>query len=97
MLKKTTPGDLLKVKCKTHGPDWFIAGIDFPAGEPLPDPKKWKCPRCRVVETGKRQVGEGFIDSRGVAYVVGVDGNLRHVDKLKDHQANRIRARRGKK
>ncbi len=56
---RTTPGDLLKVKCKVHGTQVFIAGIDFPSGTPAP---KLKCPHCREVAVGKAKVGTFQMD-----------------------------------
>lgn len=91
---KTTPGDLLKVKCKVHGRQTLIAGVDFPAGTPF---SEIECSHCRTVESGEKKVGTGFIDSRGVPYIVDIHGNLRHAEKLKDHQSQRIMKRKESK
>jgi hypothetical protein len=87
---KTTPGDIQIVKCKTHGAVAFIAGIHFSVDEVPPS----ECPHCRHVETGKWQVGQGFIDSKGVAYIVDIFGNIRQWDKLTEVQKERIQGRK---
>lgn len=83
-------GDVCSVRCPTHGTLQLIAGIHFPAGEAAPT----DCPFCRLMMSGKRMCGEGYIDHSGVAYVVDIHGNLRKLSKLTDQQAERIKGRR---
>lgn len=82
--------NVCSVRCPTHGLIHLISGIHFPSGEAAPS----DCPFCRLMRSGKKMCGEGYIDHSGVAYVVDVHGNLRKLSKLKPHQTERIKGRR---
>lgn len=87
-----TNGEIAKIKCKTHGKHAFVAGVDFPTDlvKPLP------CPYCqRTMAAGRKSmVGEGYIDDRGVAYIVDERGTLRKLQNVSETRAERIRLRR---
>ena len=86
-----TPGDVVQIKCKTHGETQLIAGIHFSINEPAPE----ECPFClRTMLTGKNLCGEGYIDERGVAYIVDIQGNLRKLQGLSPQQQERIKEKR---
>lgn len=70
------------VTCKTHGT------------QVLDDPESTgPCPYCRDPMT--ELVGQGFRDSRGVAYVRTPNGSLRKLDDLKQHQIDEITEKGG--
>lgn len=86
-----TPGDVVRVKCKVHGETQLIAGIHFSIKEPRPE----GCPFClRKMLTGRNLCGEGYIDEKGVAYIVDIQGNLRKLQNLSLEQKERIKERR---
>lgn len=81
--------EAVTVRCKTHGTHNLKIPKDFPPEMVL------GCPYClRTMTSGKSHCGEGFVDERGVAYVVDVHGNIRHLDRLTDAQKRRIIGRR---
>ncbi len=90
--KNLTPGDIVKVNCKTHGKQAFIAGVHVPLDiqEPVP------CPYClRPMIAGKKYlVGEGYIDTKGVAYIVDERGSLRKLQSVSEKRAQVIQGRR---
>lgn len=90
--KDLTPGDVVKVNCKTHGKQAYIAGVHVPLDiqEPV------ACPYClRPMIAGKRYlVGEGYIDTRGVAYIVDEHGSLRKLQGISEKRAKVIQGRR---
>ena len=89
----STRGDAGFVLCSTHGRQDFVAGFNAPVSK---EPQLISCPFCRVNLSGKGNIGEGFFDSKGVAYVVDVSGNYRVLSRLNEFQKKRIQEERKK-
>lgn len=80
-------GDVVSVRCKVHGNQRLVKGADIP----LESETRPSCPYCQQVATGPLMCGTGWIDQRGVQYIVDEQGRIRHFEKLSEVQAERIR------
>ncbi len=79
-------GNVVSVRCKTHGNRKLIAGTDFSVESEIPP----SCPFCRVTLTGPLMCGTSWSDLKGVRYVVDEQGRIRHFSKLSEAEAERI-------
>ena len=85
-------GDVGSVLCPTHGRQSFVAGFNAPVSK---EPQLISCPFCLPTNpSGEIKVGDSFMDSKGVLYVVGVHGNYRIASKLTGTERKRLRERR---
>lgn len=81
---------IVNVSCKLHGDVPIVLALDSNV-----PPRALSCPYClRTMRGGKQMCGEGYLDTRGVAYVVDVGGNLRKMDDLRPDQVEKILGRR---
>jgi hypothetical protein len=91
----TKKGDVVSVRCKVHGNRRLIVGVDIPleteAGITNESGTPPDCPYCQQVATGPLMCGTGWIDQRGVQFIVDEQGRIRHFEKLTEVQAERIR------
>jgi hypothetical protein len=85
-------GDVVSVRCRTHGSRKLVAGADFAVTTPR---SLIGCPYCQPTHEIKPP-GYGFRDVKGVVYVYDWNGVARIESELNDAQRAKIQAAKEK-